>query len=405
MGYLKTTVYGVGWIGGLRIFTRVLAYIKLAVLARMLLPSQFGVFGVASLALAFLEVFTQTGVNIFLIQTKKDIGKYINTAWTISIVRGIFITVLILIFAKPLSDFFNSPASYNILILISIVPLLRGLINPSVVTMKKDLQFRKEFAINGSVFMFDTIVAVSLALITRSEMSLVFGLIAGVIAENVLTHALFRPRPRLIFRKNVAKEIVSKGKWITGDRIFQYIFRQGDDIVVGKLMGEKSLGLYQVGYKISTLPVTEISDVVHRVTFPIYSKISSEKQRVQKAFYKTLSVILILSFLLGSVVYLFPEEIIVVILGENWLEISNLLRVLIIFGFIKSVANSTDALFFAMEKQKYVSATSFVSTGILILIIIPMVSSFGLMGAAYSAIVGVLASVPVRIYLVKKVFA
>ena len=88
MGYLKDTIKGLSWMTALRAVTRGLAVVKIAILARILLPSQFGNYGIALLVLGFLEVLTETGINVFLIQEKDDPQKYLNSAWVVSIARG-----------------------------------------------------------------------------------------------------------------------------------------------------------------------------------------------------------------------------------------------------------------------------------------------------------------------------
>ena len=108
MGYTKDTMRGVGWVGGLRLITRIVSFARIAILARLLSPVQFGVFGIAMLVTALLEVFTETGVNIILVQEKKDIKEYINSAWIVSIVRGIAISTIIFFSASFVSIFFHS---------------------------------------------------------------------------------------------------------------------------------------------------------------------------------------------------------------------------------------------------------------------------------------------------------
>ena len=111
MGYFKTSIKGVSWMGALRGLTRSLVYIKIAILARILSPNEFGIFGIASLALAFLEVFTETGINVFIIQGEGKLKDYINTAWIVSIARGFLLSVVLLLISNPISTFFASPES------------------------------------------------------------------------------------------------------------------------------------------------------------------------------------------------------------------------------------------------------------------------------------------------------
>src|SRR3989344_7147166 len=117
MGYLKDTIKGVSWMGGLRVGTRAVTFLKILILARILSPNEFGLFGIAMLALAFLEIVTETGINIFLIQEKADLDKYNDTAWVVSIVRGCLMSLALFIASPFITAFFNSPGALNILYL------------------------------------------------------------------------------------------------------------------------------------------------------------------------------------------------------------------------------------------------------------------------------------------------
>src|SRR3990167_1613665 len=168
MGYTRDTIKGLRWVGTLRLITRAVSLARIAILARILSPVQFGVFGIAMLVTALLEVFTETGVNVILVQEKKDIKEHIDSAWIVSII--IFFS------ANFVSGFFRSPDSIFLIQLISIVPLIRGFINPSSVKFQKNLEFHKEFWYRFVIFSFDAVVAIVFAYITKSAISLVFGL-------------------------------------------------------------------------------------------------------------------------------------------------------------------------------------------------------------------------------------
>ena len=405
MGYLKDTVKGVTWVGAFRGFTRIIAFAKTAILARILIPAQFGLFGIASLALAFLEMLVETGINVFLVQEKEDIDKYIDTAWAVSILRGIIISFVVFCISKPVSIFFKSSDSLMLLYLIAIVPFIRGFINPSLVKLQKELKFKKEFWFRSTIFLFDAGVTVILALTIRSATSLVWGLIAGAALEVLLSFIFTRPTPKLSFEKAKAKQIINRGKWMTGAGIFQYLFRQGDDAVVGKILGTSSLGLYQVAYKISSLPISEVADVIARVTFPVYMKISEDKKRLKDAFYKTVLAVSVLVIPFGLVIFLFSREIILLILGDKWLEAVPVLKVLSIYGVIRAVINPSLTVFLAVKKQELVTLITFFSILGLAVSIVPLVIKFGIVGAGISTIIGSIVSLPFVVYYSWKVLS
>lgn len=389
--------------GGLRITTRVIAFAKIAILARLLLPEQFGLFGIASLALVFLEKVTETGINVYLIQEKSKLEGYVDTAWLISIVRGFVISGFIFLLAPAVGLFFKSADSISLLRLIALVPFLRGFINPSIVKLQKELKFDKEFYLRFSIFTVDSVTTIILALLTKNAVSFVWGLIVGAILELIISHFLIRPKPKLVFDLSKIKKVLGRGKWVTGYGIFDYLYQNVDDAVVGKLLGISTLGIYQVAYKISSLPVSEVADVVSKVTFPVYVKISSDSSRLKKAFIKTVSISGLLMVLVGTTIFIFPGEIVLLILGPSWLSTVPILKILAAFGVIKGIVSIPLSLFLAVERQEYVTAVTFVSLLSMIILVIPLVNAFGVEGAAVSALIGSLFSLIVALYFTRKI--
>jgi lipopolysaccharide exporter len=404
MGYAKDTVKGISWMGGFRVVNRGMVFVKTALLARLLSPAQFGVFGIATLALGLLEVLTETGINVFLIQDKSDLDEYVDTAWIVSILRGLLISLIMLVMAPAVSSFFRSPESLAVLLLIALVPFLRGFLNPSEVVFQKELQFNKEFFFRSSIIFVDTVVAVVLSLITRSVFALIWGMIAGAILELAISFLLIKPRPKLAFDREKVKRVIERGKWITAAGIFNYLFSNGDNMVVGRLLGEAPLGTYSVSYKISTLPVSEISDVFAKVTFPVYVKISEDTKRLKRAFFRTFLVSGFLVTLAGLFIFIFSRQIVQIVLGPNWTAAIPVLKVLSVFGIVKGISNLPFSLFLALKKQEYVMGTTLVGIVALAASIIPLSLKYGLTGTGISVIVSTIATFPVLAYYLAKVF-
>lgn len=403
MGYFKNALKGLSWMGTLRLVTRLLAFGRIAILARILVPAQFGLFGVAALALSLLETFTETGINIFLIQLKNDINEYINTAWVVSIVRGFLISIVIFFFAPLVSGFFGFTDALPLLRLISIVPLIRGFINPSIVKLQKDLKFNQEFKLRAVIYLTDALIVVTVALTTRSAISLIWGLVGSSLLEVVLSFIYMKPRPTWLIERKKIKQIIERGKWVTGYRIFDYLYQNLDDVIVGKLLGVTPLGLYQVAYKISSLPVSEVADVFSKVTFPIYVKITTDEKRLKKAFLKTAITSSLIMVLMGLTIVIFPREIVLIILGENWLSTVPILRVLAVFGVFKGIVGIPQSFFLAKEKQEYVTIVTLVTLVTLVISIFPLVNRYGTVGAAYSAVLGSVVGLLIAFYYTTRV--
>lgn len=403
MGYAKEALRGISWLGASRVFIRVVSLIRLAIIARVLTPSQLGLFGIASLVLVFSEIVTETGINVLLLQEKHAIDRVVNTAWIVSIVRGFIISLLIFITAPFVATFFSAPDSIFLIRLISIVPLLRGFINPSIISFHKDLQFRSEFYYRSAIYSVDALLAVLFTLLLKSPTGIIIGFIGGVMLEVILSFYVVKPRPSLRFQKEIFLKILRGGKWVTLVGIFNYLFENADDIVVGKLLGTTALGLYDMSYRISMLPTTEGSDVISKVTFPIYVKIVDEKERLRKGFIKMVLLISVLLLPVAIVFLLFPSQMIYFILGPKWLSAAPLLQVLGVYGVIRAISNTAQPLFYALKRQDIVSKVSMFSFLVLITTIFFFIERFGLVGAAYAALTATIVAVPYIIYNVYSV--
>lgn len=390
------------WAGGLRAVVRSLTIIKTLILARILTPSQFGIFGVASLVLGVLETISETGVNVVLIQEKMIINHYINTAWVISIIRGILISLIILLLSPLIIIFFDSPASLNSLLLISLIPLIRGLINPAVVSYQKNLEFNKEFKFRSILISFEVLATVALGFFLRNELAFVYGMIFSAVLEVILSFILLKPTPKLEFDFIKLKHVLSLGKWITFAKIFDYLFTHGDDIVVGKLLGVYPLGIYQQAYKISSLPIIEVTETFQKVMFPAYSKILDNKILIKQTYLKTLLMTCLIIIPFGLIIYFFPKQIVLILLGSNWILAVPVLQVLAIFGVVKTLANSSFPLLLAYKRQDLVMILTFIGILGLTITIFPLIKIYGLVGAGISTIIGSLVMLPPAFYYVKK---
>lgn len=385
-----------------RVLYRIVGVARVAIIAHILSPFDVGLFGVVTIVLGFLEIMTETGINIFLIQEKEDIDKYISNAWVVSIIRGGIISLLIFSLAGTISVFFNSPGSKSLLYLASLIPLIRGFINPSIVKFQKELKFKKEFVYRISVYIVESVVSILGVFFLRNPYGLVYGLLAGSIFEVIYTYALARPWPKFEYNSEKTKKVFDRGKWVTMFGVFDYIYTQSDNVVVGRILGLSSLGVYDNAYTISTAPLSEIGNVFYKVTFPIFAKISGDTVRLKKAFYKNTFVNFVLMTLTGVFIYIFAAPVVNILFGPGWEAAIPVVRLLSILGIVRGVASSTGSLLIAKQKQKYAAVVNFISALVLWVTIIPLTYRYGIFGAGISAILGTLISLPFTIYFINK---
>ena len=106
----------------------------------------------------------------------------------------------------------------------------------------------------------------------------------------------------------------------------------------------------------------------------------------------------------GLILFLFPKQLVLLLLGDKWLDAVPVIKVLSVFGVIRAIAGSSSALFLAINKQEYVTALTFVSIIGLALTIVPLVNKYGILGAGYSALIGTFLAIPVIGFCLLRIF-
>ena len=385
-GLLQRTIRSGAWVFAIRIAGQGFGFVRMIIIARILAPDDFGLFGIAMLAMAALSTFTQTGFSAALIQKKGKTEDYLNTAWTVTILRGGgFFTVLF--FAAPyVAAFFNVPEATNIIRVIGVATLLDGFANIGVVYFQKELEFNKQFFYEFSGIMADFVVVVSTALILRSVWALVFGLLASSMVKLIVSYRIHPCRPHLSLDLAKAKELFGFGKWILGSNIVVFLFSQGDDGFVGKLLGAASLGLYQMAYRISNAPTSEITDVFSRVAFPAYSKLQGNLQGLRQAYLKVLQFSAFLSIPLAGGIFILAPEFTQIVLTVKWMPMVPALQVLTLFGVLRSISATAGNVFPGVGKPQIATKWNSIRLGLLAAVIYPLTIRWGIMGASIAVV-------------------
>ncbi len=404
MGYTRDAVKGISWITLLRASTRIITFVRLAILGRLLTPTQFGVFGIATLVLSLLEILTETGINVFLVQEKGYIKEYLNSAWVVSLIRGTLLALIILLSAPFIASFFNAPEAYSIISLIAVVPFIRGFINPAIIMYQKDLLFHKEFQLRSFLFFIDVAISIIAGFILRNAAAFVYGLIASAIIEVTLSYLLFSTTPRFIFEYKKVKHIIRRGWWLTLTGIFSYFADNGDNLTIGKILGSSSLGIYQIAYKFSTLPISEITNVVNQVIFPVYTKFSEDKERLWKAFVKVMILSSLGAFVLGGLIFIFAKPLILLFMGDQWTAAIPVIQILALYGILRTIFGNFAPLFLSLGKQNYVAQMTFFRVITLLIVVAPFVMQYGMLGAGYAMLLSIVIEIPVILYFTHTTF-
>jgi lipopolysaccharide exporter len=370
------------WVFFLRMTQQLLGFARLIILARVLAPNDFGLMGISLLMMSTLETFSQTGLQQALIQKKEEINSYLDTVWTFSIFRGAILFGVLYMIAPYAAIFFDSPEAKPIIQVIGISIILKAFTNIGVIYFQKELEFNKQYIYQLSGTVSDFVVSVILVLLLGNIWALVYGLIAGNIAMLIISYLIHPYRPHLNFNFRKVKELFGYGKWVMWSTILAFLVTQGDDILVGKILSATALGLYQMSYKISNLPATEITHVISQVTFPLYSKIQDDDVRLRESYLKVFQFITFVSFPITGLIFVLSSDFTTLFLGDKWLQMVPSMKILVLEGLVRSIAASSGNLFYAMGKTKIDTKLQVIRFILLVTLIYPLTIKWGIFGTS-----------------------
>lgn len=389
------------WAAGINVGDRVLQLIKVVVLARLLSPEAFGLLGIALLTMAGLKQFSKLGFDEALIQNEnEDINSYLNTAWVMKAVRGAAIAVVAFAGAPYLATFFGEPQAGSLIRVIGITPLILGLQNPAVVYFQKNMNFHREFVYQVGSRVVDLTVAVAIAYVYRTVWALAAGIVALNIAKFAMSYGIHEYRPNIEFNLEYGKEMFAFGKWMFASAILMFVYGQGDDAFVGWFFGASALGFYQIAYRFSNAPATEVTHVISRVAFPAFSKVQNDKRRLREGYFRTIKLSSIIGFPMAVGIIAVSPQFVPTVFGNQWDPMIPLMQILAIWGGQRALGANVGAVFKAVGRPDYDVKLQAINVALIAIFIYPVSESFGIIGLASLLVAVALIKQPIGFYIV-----
>lgn len=382
-------VQGGAWISSLKIIRKVLSLIRLIIIGRILAPSDFGLMGIALLTMSALETFSTFGFKQALIQKKENTDNYLDAAWTVLIIRGFVVFIIVYLVAPYVAFFFHTPEVKPIIQVLGLVAFLQAFANIGVIFFHKELEFDKVFIYRFVGISTNFIVAVVAAIVLRSVWALVLGLLAEKVVSIIVSYLIHPYRPRLSKDIGKAKELFGFGRWILGSSIFVFIGEHIDDIFVGRVLSAMALGFYQMAYRISNMLETEITQVISSVAFPAYAKIQDKQARLRKAYFRIMRLTIAVSLPITMGMVLLAPEFTRIFLSEKWMPMVTAMQLLAVAGLIKSIVSTGSPLFVGSGFPKYEFFMQMIRGLTIIIIIYPLIIYMGISGAALGVILSI----------------
>jgi O-antigen/teichoic acid export membrane protein len=185
------------------------------------------------------------------------------------------------------------------------------------------------------------------------------------------------------------------GRWVVVANVIVFASLQIDNVVVGRLLGAPALGLYEMAFRISQLPTTQVTGAISIAVYPMLSRLASDPDRFTGAYLKVVSVLFIVNLSLSLIVVIFADFIVQIMLGPQWMEIVPILRILAVAGFLRSMVQLGGRVLYALGKPGWDSLVSATRLVALAVMLVPFAEWRGVEGVAIAVVVSSFLIVPV----------
>ena len=371
------------WVAGMNVADRVLKLAMLVVVARVLGPRAIGLLGIALLTVSALRSLTNVGIRQALIQkVEDDVDRYLDTAFSIELLRGLCLATATWLLAPSVGRLFGEPGAVWLIRVVGLSFLVLGVRNPGMVYFQKDLAFHREFAYRIA----GTLALITFAIVGAVVYGTIWGLVVGYVADATVrtatTYVLhpYRPRPRL--DRKQAADLIGFGKWIMASQLLRFLQSEGDDAVVGWVLTAASLGFYQIAYRLSNAPATEISNVIGQVMFPTYSKLQTDLSRLRDAYRRTLRLTTFVSFPMAVGIVATAPTFVEGYLGAEWLPMVLPMQILVVYGLLRAVLATFEPVWKAIGRPDLVAKLRAVQVAVLAVAVVPVTARYGIVGTA-----------------------
>ncbi len=393
---------GAAWMVMFRLFDRSVGLISTAVLARLLLPADYGLVAMAMSVIALIELVTAFSFDVALIQKPEPRRAHYDTAWTLNILIAVGCSALTAALAVPVATFYGDPRLTPVMLAIGAGWLLSGFSNVGVVDFRRRMDFNAEFRYLAGKRTIAFVVVIVAALTLRSYWALIIGMIAGRVAGVVLSYTMQPLRPRLSLE--CSRELFSFSGWLLVNNIVAALISRVPHYVVGRVFGAQALGAYSVGFEISQIAHTEVIAPINRAMFPGYSRIVGDAELFRRTWLDANALVALITLPVAVGVALLAGPFVRILLGSNWGEAVPIVQVLSFACIAIALASNTFSAWMALARNYLLTivwAVRLVTMAVAGYATV-IVFDLGLLGVAYAELLGAFGCLLVALPLVSR---
>jgi O-antigen/teichoic acid export membrane protein len=332
------TIKGFFWLGSTRILGQTVLWAFSIVTVRLLDPADYGLMALALFFILFFGFINEFGLGSAIVQWKRlDLEEVHSCFWFMLIINmGMYLFVYLV--AYPIGFFFQD---------LRLVPVIRILALTFIINAIRAVPYallrrRMEFKIVSKCQLIPSLLSGPLILGSAINGFGVWSLVIGSMFQNVLFAALlfyYYPwRPQLRFSFNRIKGMLRFGISVNASKILTFLSGQADTLIVGKMLGAQSLGLYNVAFMIAILPVEKVSEIIYNISFSVFSQLQDNRARLASYFQKANKYIALAGFPAIAGIFLIADSFVIIVLGEKWAPIMFPLKILCVVGILRAIA-------------------------------------------------------------------
>ncbi|MGA3343290.1 MAG: oligosaccharide flippase family protein [Terracidiphilus sp.] len=249
------------------------------VLTRLLMPESFGLMTLVTTLVVGISLLSDIGLGPSVIQSARgDDPVFLNTAWTLQVLRGVGIFAAAIVLAWPMSLFYHDPRLLSLILALSFTVVISGFNSTNLLSLSRHMGVRRLFLFDVSSQVVSLVATAAWALFVQRS---VWALVAGSFASGTyrLAASFYRPlvpgiRNKLQWDKESSRALVHFGKWILLSTAFYFFASQADRLILGKLISFSLLGVYGIAYSVSDIPRAIINAFAQKVGYPFIAKMA-----------------------------------------------------------------------------------------------------------------------------------
>lgn len=312
----------------------VLKFGSTAILARLLTPEDYGLIGMATVIVGFVEYFKDLGLSAATIQRQEINHRQISTLFWINLGISCLVALIVAALAPAIAAFYHEPRLKAVTLGLAINFIFGGLTVQHQALLKRQMQFTGLAKIEIISMLMGVVTAVIAAHYGLRYWALVLMLMATSITNALGAWLACTWRPGLPIRNSGVGSMLSYGRNLTAFRLINYFSRNLDNILIGRRWGSQQLALYAQAYRLLLLPIQQINSPIHSVALPTLSNLQSEPEKYCRYYYKAILLITTLGMPIVALMFATADDLILLMLGEQWLGSVILFKFLMPAAFI-----------------------------------------------------------------------